>query len=157
MEPTHFDIETFEGALPLRFGMSTTEVAERLGPPWRADLNWQKTLTWNYFESKLNLCIGFSGPAGTIDHLGFGRQSLVRFREQDLFGDRTAWRQLVEWSNDRHLWVGILLLCDLGIAVTGLHDNSRDELSVSAFLRGKYDLDRAKFKRYELPPISQRR
>lgn len=149
-----FEIVSFESAGPLRFGMSPFEVTAILGKPSTAAPNWQGTLCYSYFDPGLNLNIGFGGAGQTTDHFGFGRESTVQFRGVDFFNDRAAWRRLIEWSSDYHECLGFLVFCDLGIALTGFHDEDPDDLAVTVFVRGAWEPRRARFKAYVLPPVA---
>ena len=148
---TEFEIICFEGALPLRFGMSPEEVASIIGQPRVASPNWQGVLSWSYDSPTLSLNIGFGGDVQTANHFGFGRGSIVRHRGLDFFADRSAWRRLIDLSCDLHECLGFLVFCDLGIALTGFHDDDEDDLAVVAFPRGEWEEFRGKFKQFQIP------
>lgn len=145
-----FEIHSFEGALPLRFGMSPAEVSAILGTPRVAAPNWQGTLRYSYDSPPLNLNIIFGGDGKTADHFGFGRLATVHFRGVDFFSDRSAWRSLLDYSSDYHVCSGLLVFCDLGIALSGFHDGYEDELAVTVFPRDAWEKFRSKFKPYKL-------
>ena len=145
-----FEIHSFEGALPLRFGMSPSEVSSILGSPPVSAPNWQGTLTHDYVTPQLDLNVIFGGDGQTADHFGFGRGASVRFRGLDFFSDRSAWRRLLTLSSDYHECSGMLVFCDIGIALGGFHDDYEDELAVTVFPRGAWEEFRPKFKPYEI-------
>lgn len=151
-----FEIHPFEGALPLRFGMSPTEVSSILGPPGLADTNWQGTLTHSYSSPSLDMNVHFGGEGQTVDHFGFGRGAAVRFHGLDFFADRSAWKSLLNQSSDYHQCSGFLVFCDLGIALSGFHDDYQDELAVTVFPHGAWEEFRSDFEPYEpLEPSGQ--
>jgi hypothetical protein len=143
-----FEIVSFEGPLPLRFGMSPAETMSVLGTPESSGPNWRGVLCHDYYQSGLSLSIGFGGEGGTTNHFGFGRGSSVRFRDVDFFANRNDWRALLLQSTDFHLLLGFLIFCDLGIALTGFHDDYEDDLAISVFPKGEWEEDRQKFKPY---------
>ena len=145
-----FEIQSFEGALPLRFGMSPADVSGILGSPNTAAPNWKRVLCYHYNPPPLDVTVGFGGDDQTADHFGFGRHALVCFRGLDFFCDRSAWRNLLDQSSDYHECLGFLVFCDLGIALTGFHDDYEDELAVTAFPRDAWEKFRPKFKPFEL-------
>lgn len=114
----------------------------------------QATLSYSYFQKDLNLNVGFDGPEQRADHFGFGRGSTVCYRGIDFFHDRSAWCKLVEWSSDYHQHVGFLVFCDLGIALTGFHDDDEDDLAVTVFPRvhGKSLATNSKFSLFHQAP-----
>jgi hypothetical protein len=150
LETSAFEIISFEGALPLRFGMSPDEVIQVVGPPRSSGPGWKKMLNYNYYSPDLNLNVGFGGEGQTADHFGFGRGSTVFFEGLDLFGDPAAWRAVVERSRDCHEWVGFIICCDLGIQFSGFHDQDESQLAVVAFPRGTQEKHRTKFRPYQL-------
>jgi hypothetical protein len=143
-----FEIISFEGALPLRFGMLPDEVASILGPPQSATPNWQGILSYDYDAP--NLSVGFGGEGQSANHFGFGpHSSTVRFQGLDLFGDPSAWRTLLHRSSDYHLWVGFLIFCDLGVMLDGFNETYNVE-AVVAFPKDAMEKHRTKFKAFEL-------
>lgn len=148
-----FEIQSFEGALPLRFGMSPADVSGILGSPTTAAPTWDGLLCYNYNyrnPPQLDVNIGFGGDGQTANHFGFGRHASVYFRGLDFFGDRSAWRSLLDQSSDYHECLGFLVFCDLGIALTGFHDDYEDDLGVTAFPRDEWEKFRPRFKPFEL-------
>ena len=147
-----FEIVSFVGALPLRFGMSTEHVVDVLGPPDHAGPGWKGILSYNYNSRGLDCSVGFGGEAKTANHLGFGPHgSTIRFQDLDLFSDQSAWRTLLSRSSDHHLWVGFLIFCDLGIMLDGFNETYHVE-AVVAFPQGAMEKHRAKFTSFELDP-----
>jgi hypothetical protein len=145
-----FEIVSFVGALPLRFGMSPADVTQIMGAPHTSGAGWKDVLVYEYYSPGLNLSVGFGGDGQTANHFGIGRGSTVYFQGRDLFGDPAAWRAIVEHSHDCHEWVGFVVCCDLGIQLSGFHDHDESQLAVVAFPRGARDNNRAHFKPFNL-------
>jgi hypothetical protein len=148
--PITFQIESFIGALPLRFGKSQDEVVNAIGAPRTNSTNYLGGATFNYYSPGLDLNVGFDKDTGFATHFGFGRLSSVRFGQLDVFGDPTCWKSIVGMSSDCHEWVGFIICCDLGIQLSGFHDDDESQLAISMFPEGDYERHRAKFKPFSL-------
>lgn len=145
-----FRIESFVGALPLRFGMAPAEVLSLVGEPHTRSTSFLGDASFSYYTTGLDLNVGFDKDSGLATHFGFGRLSSVRFNQLDVFGDPTAWQSIVRSSSDAHQWVGFVILCDLGIQLSGFHDGDESQLAISLFPEGGYEKHRKKFKAFEL-------
>lgn len=146
-----FEIESFVGALPLRFGMNPDEVVSVIGEPETRGLHFLGGLNFSYYAPGLALNVGFDKDSGLATHFGFGRLSSVSFKGLDVFGDPVAWKSIVRMSSDCHEWVGLVILCDLGIQLSGFHDDDVSQLGIVTFPQGRYDHHRHKFKPFRLP------
>lgn len=142
-----FEIISFEGALPLKFGMLPDEVAGILGPPRVAAPNWQGILCYGYDAPDVN--VGFGGEGQSANHFGFTRGSKVLFQGLDLFGDPMAWRAVVARSHDCHEYLGTVTCCDLGLEMSGFHEDDPSQLSVVVFPQGAREKYRSRFKPFE--------
>lgn len=148
--PITFQIQSFVGALPLRFGMSADEIVKLVGEPDTRSTNYFGAPSFSYYASGLDLNVGFDKGSELATHFGFGRLSSVRFKHLDIFGDPAAWRAIVQMSSDCHEWVGFVICCDLGIQLSGFHDGDDNQLAISIFPKGDYDRHRPKFKPFSL-------
>lgn len=148
--PIHFEIESFVGALPLRFGMTPEQVVSVLGEPGSRSTHFLGGRSFSYYAPGYDITVGFDKESDLAWHFGFGRLSTVRFRGLDVFGDPEAWKSIVRLSSDCHEWVGLVILCDLGIQFSGFHDNNPSQLAVVVFPQGRYDHHRHKFKEFRL-------
>ena len=145
-----FQIESFVGAHPLKLGMTEEQIVSIIGPPKTRGPNYFGHLSLSYFEPGLDVNVGIDKDSGLITHLGFGKLCSVWYGDLDLFGDPEAWKQLVRLSADCNEWVGFLLLCDLGIQLSGFHDNDSSQLAVCVFPKGAYDDNRDGFRPFVL-------
>lgn len=139
-----FEIHSFEGALPLRFGMSQKEIVAAVGPPHFRDRDGSMDLYFSYDA----FIVSFTSDDLYADHFCFRRGAAVTFRHLDFFGDRSAWRTLLPLSADYHEWGDFLVFCDLGVALKGFHGGGDDNPSVIAFPRGAWDKFRPGFKAF---------
>jgi hypothetical protein len=148
MSQSVFDLQSFAGALPLRFGMSPDEVRDILGHDCTESKNFLGGVSLIYYRPGCDANVGFDKVSGLATHFGFGRLSSVRFRGLDVFGDSTAWQSIVRMSVDCHEWVGFIICCDLGLQLSGFHDDDISQLAISVFPEGDYERHRSKFKPY---------
>jgi hypothetical protein len=139
---THFSIQSHEGALPLRFGMTEAGIISVLGAPQKKNKNWKGTLCLYYPF----LTIGLGGAGNTADHFGFTKGAAVSYQDISFFSDLSAWKRLQDQDKEIVECVGFLVFLGLGIALSGFHDDYQDELAVVAFARGGYDKLRGHFK-----------
>lgn len=129
-----YSITPYVGVDKVRFGMSPSEVAAQWGPPKHV----QTTKLGNVKETREGdvFCIY---NADRLVEVLFGRKASVLYKEVDLLHDPRALRVLLEDDPVPFEEYGMLNFFELGIGVTGVHDNDRDELSVGAFARGLWD------------------
>jgi hypothetical protein len=146
-----FDLQSFVGALPLRFGMTPDEVRGILGQDCTESKHFLGGVCLSYYRPGCDVSAGFDKDSGLASHFGLGRLSAVRFRGLDVFGDETAWQSIVRMSSDSHEWVGFIICCDLGLQLSGFHDDDISQLAISVFPEGDYDSHRPKFKPFTLP------
>ncbi len=151
MSQSVFDLQSFVGALPLRFGMTPDQVRGILGQDCTESKNFLGGVSLSYYRPGCDASVGFDKLSGLATHFGFGRLSSVRFRGLDVFGDSTAWQSIVRMSGDCHEWVGFIICCDLGLKLSGFHDEDISQLAISVFPEGDYERHRPKFTPYTLP------
>jgi hypothetical protein len=145
-----FELQSFVGALPLRFGMTSEDVKAVLGEDGKVSTNFLGGMSLNYYRTGADICIGFDKDSGLATHFGLGKLSTVRFRGLDVFGDATAWQSIVRMSSDCHEWVGFVHCCDLGLSLSGFHDGDTSQLGICVYPEGRYDKHRPKFKPFAL-------
>ncbi|MEZ5300618.1 MAG: hypothetical protein R3F11_08160 [Verrucomicrobiales bacterium] len=109
----------------------------------------------SYYRPGCDVTVGFDKDTGVATHFGLGRFSSVYFQGLDVFGDDAAWRSIVGMSSDCHEWVGFVICCDLGIRLSGFHDDDHSQLAISMFPKGDYDRHRPKFKPFSLRQLSK--
>ncbi len=134
MITTHFRIEPYAGAAPVRFGMTAAQVEIRLGPPKQKSRNYRGETTYDY--ELFN--IGFT-KEGLVCHIGFVPGANVEYDGKPMFS-RETFEQLVTVDGNPQEVVGFVVLLSLGIAFTGFHDRDESQKAVSVFPNGAYDL-----------------
>ena len=72
------------------------------------------------------------------------------FGGRPLFGEGHVWREIVEADGDAHETFGFLVLRNLGLTLTGFHDDDPGQLAVTAFEPGRWDEAAAGMKLFRL-------
>jgi hypothetical protein len=145
-----FELQSFVGALPLKFGMVADDIRAILGVDCVESKGFLGGLSLSYYRPGCDVTVGFDKDSGFATHFGLGRRSTVHFQGLDVFGDPTAWQSIVRMSSDCHEWVGFIICSDLGIQLSGFHDGDDSQLAISIFPRGDYERHRPKFKPFSL-------
>jgi hypothetical protein len=136
-----YDIESFQGVGSLRFGMSRFQVQNELGAPIRSRTDRfspEVTDFWN--ESGLQLA--FSGPDGELVEVSlYPNLPLVRLGSLSLYDGvpKEIYRALCKADGAPRSTVGVTVFLKLGLAVTGFLNEDTDDMSVTAFARGRWD------------------
>ncbi|WP_156349128.1 MULTISPECIES: hypothetical protein [unclassified Sphingomonas] len=63
----------------------------------------------------------------------------VTFRGRSIFSNSEIWRDLAELDGDAKETLGFIVLCNLGLTLTGFHDGDSAQLAVTAFEYGRWD------------------
>ena len=63
----------------------------------------------------------------------------VRFEGQSLFENDEGWRSLVALDGGEEEAVGFLVLRNLGLALSGLHEGEVEQRAITAFEKGRWD------------------
>lgn len=136
---TEFELFPYVGAGPLTFGMSPAQVEGSLGAPESAGLNH----LGQRVEHRSLMTLGYSaGDDGELNHIGFGRQMTnVRYGNLKIFGGQNGQVLQALCAEDGHpyVYLGFIVLLNLGFALTGFHDNDEDQLAVTLFPKGAWD------------------
>lgn len=65
----------------------------------------------------------------------------------DLFREHEAFQKLLRKDSCPYEYFGFVILLDLGITLTGFHDEDEFQRSVTAFTHGRWDQSKGKFKK----------
>jgi hypothetical protein len=146
MRNTVFDIKRYEGAGPLRFGMTQAEVVTAVGEPTLT----RKTRGGDVEMRYPDYAVRLAAADQTVAEIGFSPRANVAMEMIDVFGDPCAFQKLVKLDGEPLESLGIIVLLNLGLALTGFHDGDEDQKWISAFRRGRWDdakddLKRVKF------------
>ena len=148
---TAFKIVSQAGPAPLLFGM-TIEQAERfVGRPSIVHKNNLNELNAQY-ES---FSVRYSQKSQRLVEVGFGPGTDLEVYGLRPFEQPDAWIELLKQDKSPHECLGFIVLLNLGLTLTGFHDNDLSQRAITAFPLGRWDDFRtksaAKFKPYPIP------
>jgi len=130
--------------------MIPTEVEQILGAPDQVSTNHLKQRV--EFRSFMNLAYT-AGQQEKLCHIGFGRQmeditlnGINFFKNQPI----EVLKKLVSIDGTPLLYMGFIVFLDLGIALTGFHDNDASQKAVTVFEKGSWDKRIGKMKEFQL-------
>ncbi len=144
-----FEIISYIGAKPLLFGMTPSQVEEFIGPPKRVTENNSGEPSASY-ES---LSIRYSKRDQTLVEIGFLPTAMVTIGGMNPFTQKNVFGELLRQDSCPYESYGFIILLDLGITLTGFHDNDPDQLAITAFVRGRWDDKKGRFKRFQFPRL----
>jgi hypothetical protein len=143
----NFDIISYVGAMPLQFGMTKDQVEKLVGAPLRMTVN-RLGETNAQYES---FSVRYSQTDKSLVEIGFSPSAKVTVGGTDLFETPGNFRQLLQHDSCPYEYVGFIILLDLGITLTGFHDNDSSQLAITAFTRGRWDHLKSKFTKFQMP------
>jgi hypothetical protein len=126
--------EPYIGALPVRFGMTTVEVAAAIGPPRLVEPGVFGTTN----EARPGLMIGYSQADKTVYEVNCHAGVSLIYERDDLFGLLDPISFLRLFDPNPVLWVGFVIFLELGIQLSGFHDNDEPQRSISLIKRGTW-------------------
>jgi hypothetical protein len=140
-----FEIVSYIGAKPLLFGMTEGQVEQLFGRPRNLTVNLlgEKNAQYEYFS------IRYSPTDNKLVEISFSKTAKLMFNGLDIFGDPKAFQTLLSEDANPYECVGFIILLDLGIALTGFHDDDESQLAVTVFTRGKWDRLKEKFRKFQ--------
>lgn len=139
-----FDIVPYVGAKPLLFGMTQEQVIQLCGHPTHLTPDNLSELNAQY----TTFGIRYSKADQRLVEIGFVPEAKVFLNGSNIFGDRQSFSKLLSLDSCPYEYVGFIVLLDLGITLTGFHDDDPSQLAVTAFVRGRWDHLKAKFKKF---------
>jgi hypothetical protein len=142
-----FDIHPLKGPLPIRFGMSESDIEAVLGPPLGKSKNRRGEPDWDYGE----FAIRFAKDGTGVDEVSFLPAAYVMFDRLDLFNDAGAFNDVIKRSKEVYECVGFIVLPELGVTFTGFHDNNESDKAISVFRKGRWDHLRSECRPFSLP------
>ncbi|TCV65350.1 hypothetical protein [Neorhizobium sp. S3-V5DH] len=134
-----WEIVSFVGMGPIRFGMSPEEVAGIVGPPDRSRRGLRPG-TFNEFRGTKAPIVRYNENRVREIEAFYDLES-VTFQGIDLFHTNgiEVLRRLEELNGDARLSVGIILFDKLGLTAGRLDEGPRTGHSVTAFSSGTWD------------------
>jgi hypothetical protein len=143
----NLEIIPYCGVEPFRFGVAEALVEDHLGAP---QFRSKRPFPPGTVELEYpGLSFGFDAN-GRLMHIGFDKHfnGKLSLNGIDLFKDDAALSKLLKLDSDSHLWVGFVMLMELGVSLGGFHEVADEGRTVSIFERGRYDTKRPRFTAY---------
>jgi hypothetical protein len=146
-----YTIESFVGVGMLKFGMPRAQVHVLLGnPPRSRKSKFSEGVTDFWNENGLQLA--FSDSRGQLREIGlYPNLPKVELGSLNLFDrpGKEVLQKLCELDGSPRITVGVVVLLQLGIAVSGFLVEDGDERSVTAFARGVWQSNNPKLLAYK--------
>lgn len=131
----NFEVKPFEGAGPLRFGMSPEDVHVHLGEPRASRRNRRGELDEDYSEATA----GYTVADDRLVEVAFVSAALVTYCGVDLLNDESALSLLVRADGSPVSGLDIIVFPSLGIALTDYFSEQKSDRVVTVFARGRWD------------------
>jgi hypothetical protein len=125
------------GLHPLLLGMTGDQVLRVMSeqPEILKSRSIPSEEVWRFALSNARL----SMRDGIVVEVSITPPASVRFEGQSLFEDDEAWRSLVALDGEEEEALGFLVLRNLGLALSGLHDGDVEQRAITAFEKGRWD------------------
>jgi hypothetical protein len=141
-----FEIVSYVGALPLKFGMTEEEVARIIGLPSVKMKNRKGEPDHDH-----GFCaVGYDKDTNRANFFGFRPPTNISYEGMPMFDNPTALNALVARDGEAFEFVGFVLLLNLGISLSGFDDNDQSQLAVNVFERGRFEKYRSQFKPFSI-------
>jgi hypothetical protein len=139
-----FVIESYVSAGPLKFGMSHAELIATIGEPAVQE------------KSRLGDVIArYDGFGATISAAGvvevyFLPTTDVTLSSVEIYSDDRTFDKLCALDGAPKELLGFIVLLELGVTLTGFHDQDQSQKAITAFARGRWDQLSGKMKTYAM-------
>lgn len=147
MEPS-FEIISYAGAKPLLFGMTRGQVEAIVGSPARITTDDDLGETGASYAA---FNIQYSKQNERLVEIGFLKTARVTVLGINPFTQKNGFRELLRHDSCPYESYGFIVLLDLGITMTGFHDDDPNQLAITAFVRGRWDDSKSEFKKFQFP------
>ena len=144
-----FEILLHVGVGPLRFGMTPAEVAAQLGPPKISRRNMLKKLS----ESRGRIATMYEKDTDRLTEVGFSRfVENLTYRGMNIFKDpdQAVLKKLGNEDGKPYQVLGFIVLLNLGITLTGFHDENEDQKACTVFSKGIWGIEKDELKPFKL-------
>jgi hypothetical protein len=147
---TAFKIISYTGPKPLLFGMTKEQAEALVGHP----LTIRPNNLGEQDASYKTFSIRYSKDSGSLVEVGFSPNANVDICGLKPFEQPNAWLELLRQDTAPYECLGFIVLLNLGITLTGFHDNDLSQRAITAFNVGRWDDFRTKFaSKFKLFPI----
>ncbi|NHZ97920.1 hypothetical protein [Massilia sp. CCM 8734] len=147
---SNYEIKSYIGVGDLLFGMRPDEVIQHAGVPSVVRTNMLGERHERRFGTGIGLTYGKLNN-GLVE-LGFSRQlTELTFQGRPLFLEpsKKIFKMMIELDGAPYEHVGFIVLFNLGITMTGFHDDDEEDKAVTVFARGRWDETLKKMNRFE--------
>ncbi|MDQ1924645.1 hypothetical protein [Massilia pseudoviolaceinigra] len=144
-----FDLTSYSGVNNARFGMTPKEIEAIFGLPDIVDMDYFQQRE----EFRLFMNVAYSAEPERAIHFGFGRQMKgTKYNEISLFTEdpNIVLRKLIAADGNPQLLLGFVIFLNLGLTLTGFHDNDESQKAVTLFERGFHDESLQEMKPFRL-------
>ena len=132
------------GVGQIRFGMAREEVISILGPAEDSGKNSEGEVS----DDWPLMSVRYSKNTDEVVEIALRHESGVIYNGRTyVLGDELL-EELLKSDSSPQLCLGFLLFLDLGIALTGVHDNDSEQLALSVFSSGRWDFAEEHFQSY---------
>ncbi|WP_395752392.1 hypothetical protein [Prosthecobacter sp.] len=144
----HLIFEPYHGALPLKFGLTTPEASQILGIPRHRQATSYGPEGQEWVYDQFNLAFDTEDK---LYQIGFDKSfsGELLFRGIEIMKGADALRRLADIDGEPFIWVGFIMLMNLGLRLGGYHESADEGRTVSLFKRGRYDAKIPRFKPFK--------
>jgi hypothetical protein len=149
--PYDYEINPNAGVGKLQFGMTRDEVVEILGKPDDVEIDSEEEV--REFRNENGLQTAYSRKDKRLIEIGFSSNiKTLTLNNTALFTNEPldVFRILLAADEQPYELLGFIVLLNLGITLTGFHDEATDERAVTVFTRGRWDSIKEKLKPFKM-------
>lgn len=139
-----FQITPYKSVGPIRFGMSVAELIEAVGDPVKITKNRLGELDYRYPGFRVAL----SSKDRTVAEIGLVPEADAIIDGVTIFSSPDSFARLVKKDGNPYEYVGFVVLLNLGLTMTGFHDNDDSQKAVTVFAKGRWDGVKSQLKKF---------
>ena len=128
--------------------MTESDVVAVVGPAESS----RKSRTGRSLESRGEMATIYEAGTNLLAEVGFGRREKnLTFRGLNIFCDdrELVLREILKLDSRVYLSFGFLVCLELGITLTGFHDDAEDDVAVTAFTKGVWGVEKDELKLFQ--------
>jgi hypothetical protein len=137
-------IEPYEAVGPLQFGMSHDAIVATMGEPEWVTKNYHGNPELWYDHMSVVM------EGGCFVEVGFAPDIPVSICGIRPFAEPDAFARLCKLDGSPLEVHGFIIFRELGITLTGFHDNDESQKALTAFARGRWDVFEAEMKPFHI-------
>lgn len=134
------DIQSYVGVGKLHFGLSQVEIAQLIGTPTSQKTGFSGELT--EYRRENGLLTTYDKNTHKLIEIGFSKNILeLEYANKKLFNEPpfTIFSELAKLDGNPYESLGFIVLLNLGMTLTGFHDEDVNQRAVTVFARGRWD------------------